>query len=285
VIVYTEGWLSAAMNILLFGLKIWVGLVTGSIAMIADAWHTLSDTVTSAIVLISFKISEKPKDHEHPFGHGRAEQIGAIIIGTLLIVVGLSFFKDSILRLVTRRSLTYGPLIIGVSVLSLIFKELMAQFAIRAGKKINSQTLIADGWHHRSDAATSLIIIIGAYFTRFFWFTDSLLGIMISFTIMFMAYKVIKKSSSTILGVCSNNDLEDKIQVIIDEVTPVASRLHHVHMHSYGDHTEITFHVHLPGDYSLEKAHDIATIIEDRIRDELKIEPTIHMEPHKKNNS
>ena len=88
---YLEGWLSSVLNVVLFGLKLWVGMMAGSVAMIADAWHTLSDTLTSVIVLVGFWISGKPKDKEHPFGHGRAELIGAIIIAILLALVGFSF--------------------------------------------------------------------------------------------------------------------------------------------------------------------------------------------------
>ncbi|GAI77757.1 unnamed protein product, partial [marine sediment metagenome] len=149
---YLEGIISIFLNTFLFGLKYWVGMKTFSIAIIADAWHTLSDSLTSLVVIIGFKISSKPADKEHPFGHGQAEIVSSIIIGTMLAIVGFNFLIASIQRFTNQQSAVYGTSAIIVFLISVIVKEGLAQFSIRAGKKIDARSLIADGWHHRSDA-------------------------------------------------------------------------------------------------------------------------------------
>lgn len=128
-IALTEGWLSIILNIFLFGIKYWAGIVTGSIAIIADAWHTLTDSISSVIILIGIKISAKPADEEHPYGHGRAEIIAAIIVSILLVIIGLFFIKESFLKLRSHDIIIFGfPAIIDTAI-SIIAKEIMAQYA------------------------------------------------------------------------------------------------------------------------------------------------------------
>jgi cation diffusion facilitator family transporter len=172
---YIEGWLSTVLNTLLFGLKLWVGIRAGSVAMVADAWHTLSDTLTSIVVIFGFWIAGKPQDREHPFGHGRAEVIGAVVIGTLLAVVGFNFLVKSYHQLRNPQHVNFSLFSIVVFAISIVLKEALAQFSLWAGKKVKSQSLIADGWHHRSDAIASALIVIGALFGKTFWWIDGVL--------------------------------------------------------------------------------------------------------------
>jgi cation diffusion facilitator family transporter len=279
---YLEGLSSGLLNILLFSLKLWAGMLTGSLALIADAWHTLSDSLSSALVFIGFWIASKPRDKEHPFGHGQAEQITAIIIGTLLAFVAFGFFKEALKALHHHRVIIYGPLIIIVSAISLLLKTILAVFSIWAGKKINAQSLVADGMHHFSDAFTSLLIIIGAFISHYLWWTDAALSILIAFIIILMAYDIIKKASHTLLGTSASQEMISQIQNIVQKHNQqVVSHLHHLHVHRYGDHIEVTFHLRVPGQLSLEKAHQLASKIEEDLRNKLKIEATIHLEPIK----
>ena len=149
---YFVAGISIAINLILFVGKYWMGIKFHSIAMEADAWHSLSDTLTSLIVILGFWISSKPADKHHPFGHGRAEEIGALIIGILLAVVAFTFFIRAIERLWQGESATFGEIAIIIFVFSAFIKEALAQYTLYIGKKIASSSLIADGWHHRSDA-------------------------------------------------------------------------------------------------------------------------------------
>ena len=145
---YIEGSLSALLNAGLFALKLVVGSSAGSVAMVADAWHTLSDTATSLVVVFGFWISSRPRDEEHPFGHGRAEPIAGIVIGVLLATVGVRFLGESITQLRTHAVAAFDLRSIIVFGVATLLKEAIAQYSIRAGRRVGSSALVADGWTH-----------------------------------------------------------------------------------------------------------------------------------------
>jgi len=277
---YLEGVLSSIINTILFILKLWVGMMVGSVAMIADAWHTLSDTLTSLVVIIGFWISGRPSDREHPFGHGRAELIGALIIGTLLGVVGVNFFKESVMNLfrhVKPPTFTLVPIIIFA--LSIAIKEAIAQFSMWAGKKINSRALIADAWHHRSDAIASALIVLGALFGKSLWWIDGVMGIGVSLLILWAAFDVVRSAADDLMGEDVDPVLSGKIQALITEIAPDITHVHHLHVHRYGQHREITLHIRMDGEATLNLVHEVASRIETRLRSELDVEVTVHAEP------
>jgi len=276
---YLEGWLSIIVNLFLFVLKYWAGVVTGSIAIIADAWHTLSDSLSSIVVLVGVKMSNKPADKEHPFGHGRAELIASIIIGMLLVVIAFNFVLESFDKLKNHESVLFGKIAIIATVVSIIAKELMAQYAFWAGRKTKSVTLKADGWHHRSDAISSIIILVGIFLGPYFWWIDGVLGLVVASLIFYAAYEIIREASNPLLGEEPDNELIEQLNTISKQKAGFDVKLHHVHMHRYGDHTELTFHVKLPKEFSLEKTHDICNSIEQELKADMNIYATIHAEP------
>jgi len=276
---YLEGTISIILNTLLFGLKYWAGIKTFSIAIIADAWHTLSDSLTSLVVIIGFKVSSKPADKKHPYGHGQAEIISSVIIGTLLAVVGVNFLIASIQKFINHQSASYENLAVIVFIISVIVKEGLAQFSMRAGKKINSQSLIADGWHHRSDALVSFMVLVGIFMGGYFWWVDSIMGIIVSLVIFYTTYIILKESISTLIGEEPSEDLEAEIRKIVTNNVSHDVKLHHLHSHKYGDNRELTFHIRLPVDMRLEEAHRITEKLEKKIKEEMNIETTIHTEP------
>jgi len=278
-LVYTQGWLSIAINGLLFVFKYWAGFVTGSLALMADAWHTLSDSLSSIIVLVGTKISSKPPDKEHPFGHGRAELIAAVIIGVILGLIGFEFAKDSIVRLVDHESVVFGTFAIWITAISVIVKEALAQFSFWAARRTSNTSLKADGWHHRSDAISSLIILAGIFAGKYLWWIDGVLGLIVALLIFYAAYEIIKEGTDPLLGEKPDKDLLDNLHIIAREASGINTHMHHVHLHRYGEHIELTAHIRLPKTITLEKAHAIADDIELEIMNKLNIEATIHMEP------
>ncbi len=273
-----EGWLSLVANFVLFGLKYWAGVVSGSVALIADAWHTASDSISSVILIVGLTVSKKPADKEHPFGHGRAELISSIIIGFILAIIGFNFLQESVIRLIKKQEVFFGTLAIVVTAISIAVKEGMAQFAFWAGKKEELKSIIADGWHHRSDALSSLIILIGIFLGKIFWWIDGVLGLMVSIFIFYTAYVIIKKSADSLLGEIPNRKLLQRIEDIAKEVYPHNLRLHHFHIHRYGDHTEMTFHIVLPEEMKLNEAGKLTQKLFERINEELNIIATIHID-------
>jgi len=279
------GWISIITNIFLFILKYWVGLTTGSIALIADAWHTLSDSISSVALIVGLKMSKVPPDKEHPYGHGRAELISTLLIGFILAMIGLSFFRESVNRLLDEQAVVFGFWAKAVTIFSILSKEGLAQLSFYVGRKNNSPSVIADGWHHRSDALSSVIILIGIYFGYKFWWLDGVLGLIVAGLILYSSFDIIKGVWDDMLGKSADESTTRKLKKIVDGMFSMQVHLHHVHMHIYGDHKELTFHIKLPPDITLKEAHDIANSIEEKVRAEMKIEATIHMEPlHKSDN-
>ena len=274
-----EGWLSITGNIVLFALKYWAGIVTGSLALIADAWHTLSDSVSSVIVLIGGKISRKPADSDHPFGHGRAEHIAAIIIGVILAIIAFDFAVSAVEKFSSKEKTVFGLFAWIATIVSIVVKEGMAQYAFWASKKTNSSILKADGWHHRTDALSSVIILIGIAVGKYFWWTDAVLSFIVALMIGWASYKILSKDMTSLLGESPSEKLLLSIHETAQKAWDQPIHLHHIHIHNYGEHSELSCHIKLPPQMPLEEAHEICTIIEEAIEEKFGFISTIHPEP------
>ncbi|HCX72955.1 MAG TPA: cation transporter [Candidatus Cloacimonas sp.] len=279
---YTESKLSIILNVLLFGLKFWVGIRSASVALMADAWHTLSDSFSSIILFFGFKISNRGPDKKHPYGHGRMELIAAVIIGVILGVIGVNFVVESVQRFFNNESANFGLLAIIVTIISIIFKEAMARYATHLGKKLNSELIKADGWHHRSDALSSLLILAGIFLGSYVWWIDSLLGVIVSFMLFYAAYEVLSQSINSLLGTKMDDDFKQKLEEFICSQLDFRVYLHHIHMHMYGEHKEMTFHIKLPADMTIGEGHKISKKLEKKLLEEYGINATIHFDPYEK---
>lgn len=277
---YLEGTISIFVNTGLFILKLWAGIVSGSIALTADAWHTLSDSISSIIVIFGVKLSSRKPDKDPPFGHGRWEQIAAIFIGFLLGLIAYDFLKDSIIQFQSKQSANFGTLAIVVTIISIIVKEVLARFAFYIGKKTDNLSVKADGWHHRTDALSSVVVLIGIFFTDKFWWIDSVLGIIIAVMLFYAAYEIIKDSIDKILGEKPSEELVEKIKQLIASSHKEDVQPHHFHIHNYVSNQELTFHIKVENTMDVQTAHRIATDIEKEIKKVLNIMATIHIEPY-----
>ncbi|CRF32630.1 cation transporter [Brachyspira suanatina] len=278
-----EGIVSVIINILLFAFKYAVGLLTGSLSIMADAWHSLSDCISSIIVIIGGIFSKRPPDEEHPFGHGRIELITSFIVGIMLVFIGYSFFSEAIQNIMNKKSASFTTIAIIAMVVSILVKELLAQYSFWGYRKSGSKSLYADAWHHRSDSVTSIIILVGILFGKSFWWLDSVLSILVSLVIFYAAFDVIKSSVKPLIGEYPSKETIESIKKIAEEmnIDNADLNLHHFHIHTYGDHSEITFHMRFPKDMTVFDAHSKATLFENAIRERLSIEPTIHIEAYK----
>ena len=280
-----EGVVSIMANAALFGVKIWAGMVTGSIALIADAWHTLSDSISSIIVVIAAKLSAKKADKEHPFGHGRWEQIATLFIAVFLGIIAWDFLKNSIVQFNNRENVVFGTLAIVVTAASIIVKELLAQYAFYLGRKTDNESVKADGWHHRSDALSSVVVLIGILFAKFagsanqFWWIDSVLGIIIALMLFYATFEIMKNGITKLLGEEPSQDLIDRITHEIVSLYSSNMEIHHFHIHNYSTHKELTLHIRLNKDFTIKKGHKIATDIENLIKEKFNMTATIHVEP------
>jgi cation diffusion facilitator family transporter len=276
---YLEGIVSIIGNILLFCLKFFAGIATGSIALMADAWHTLSDSASSLVVLISVKLSNKPPDKEHPYGHGRYDLIAAIIIGVLLIVIAFDFGKESIERIAGREQIEY-TLIAWIAVIaSIILKEAMAQFAMFTYRKSNNESLKADAWHHRSDALSSGLLLIGLFLNKYIWWIDGAMGIALSLFIAYIAYKIMKNAIIQILGKQPNDEVLNNIKDITNKAVGFDVKPHKIRLHDYVHEAELTLHIYLPKQLQLNDVHNITSRIRESINTTYGYNVIVHTEP------
>ena len=277
-----EGALSVVVNAALFAAKFWVGIITGSVALMADAWHTLSDSLTSVFVIIAAKLASKKPDSEHPFGHGRWELIASLLIAFILGMIGYEFLTDSIDRFLNRVYVIYGTLALVVTVVSIVIKEALAQLAFYLGRKHDNPVLSADGWHHRTDSLSSVIVLIGIIVTRFvegLWWMDSVLGALCALAIFYAAFRIMKEAITKILGEEPKQEFIDELNSEVNKLYKNNLKLHHFHLHNYISCKELTLHIRLDSDMTIEEGHDIATVIEDLIMEKYDMFATIHVEP------
>ena len=277
---YLEAWVSIIGNVLLFLLKLLIGVAINSLSLIADAFHSLSDVLTSIVVLVGFKFGEKPADKEHPFGHGRIEIIATLIIAFLLIVVTYDLGKSAILRIISPQKVKFSSIAIIFMIASAGFKEWMASFSIFLGKKINASSLIADAWHHRSDAIASLLVGLGLIFMRFnLYLIDGILALGVAILIGWIAVRLIIISSSTLIGEAPDSELISKISQISLSV-PGVINIHNIYVHDYNTNKIISLHVEVNDNLLADVAHEIATTVEEKIKEKTHAyNVTAHIDP------
>ena len=278
---YFEGFLSIVVNISLSVLKFVFGSLLNSISLLADALHSLSDVITSVIVVFGFKISSKPPDEQHPFGHGRAERIVSIVVACLLIVVGFEFFKSGFVRFRNPVPIRSDALVIAVLVGSILAKEFLYQVSLRLGRRINSASLRADALHHRTDAISTVLVLIGFVCFHFGLFSlDGLMGMAVALIIVYAGISIIVESGNFLIGQAPSSSLVDKIKDTAAKCDGV-NDVHHIHVHDYGGQLEVTIHVRLKSNIHLDDAHQKASEVEDAIKRCVPgAEVTVHLEPY-----
>jgi cation diffusion facilitator family transporter len=277
---YLEAWISILGNLILFIIKFLFGTSLNSISLIAEAFHSLSDVLTSIVVLLGFKMGDKPPDKEHPYGHGRLEQIATIIIAIMLLIVSYDLIKDSLKRILSPQKVSFNYLVLIFMILSALFKEWMARFSIYLGKKINSSTLIADAWHHRSDAIASILVGIGLIFVNLnLYFLDGILGIGVSLLLAWIGVELLKSSSSFLIGEAPNEELLKNIEQIVLS-TPGVLNMHDLMIHDYQNNKIISLHVEIDENLSAKDAHKIALEVQDKLKKKIENSNiSVHIDP------
>ena len=281
---YLEAAVSIAGNVLLFMIKVFLGVLINSIALISDGIHSLSDVATSAVVILGFRMAKKPADEKHPFGHGRIEYIASLIIAVLLMFVGAEFIKEALNRFTNFQGFSHQQLAIPIAVVvffSAIVKEIMARYSIALSKKVNSDVLTADGWHHRSDALSSIgvgISIVGSSYG--FYFLDPVFGIIVAVIIIYVGITLVKTAVNLLIGQKPGDDMFYEIEQIANTVKGIHG-VHDISFHDYGSHKIVTLHAEVDSTLSLEQAHGIADALEREIKTKTKFETVIHLEPRK----
>ncbi|MEJ8778729.1 cation diffusion facilitator family transporter [Pseudogracilibacillus sp. ICA-222130] len=282
-------WIGIIVNLLLSILKAVGGVLSGSRALLADALHSASDVLSSFVILFGVKIANKPPDEEHPYGHGKAENIASIIVAILLIVVGIEISISSI-------KVFYGIVPPAPSVLALFIllisigvKEGLYHYKSRLGKKLNSSALIADAWHHRSDSLSSIAALIGVGLSilgeklhlSYFIYGDAVAGILVSIIVMKVGYDLIKASATVILEkVLSKDEIQHYKETVfkIDRV----KRIDQLFARTHGSYIIIDIKISVDPHITVKEGHDIAREVKNILMDShVEIEDVlVHINPY-----
>lgn len=280
------------INILLLAFKFAAGILGHSAAMIADAIHSLTDFVTDAIVLIFVRLGSKPTDRDHDYGHGKYETLASAIIGVSLLVVGMMICYSGVTKtyhaMCGERLQQPGFIALAAAVASVVLKEWAYRFTVRVGRRCHSEAVVANAWHHRSDALSSVgttVGIGGAIILGEKWAVlDPLTAIVVSFFIMKAAWSVLSKAVDELTDGSLPKETEDEIESIVSEDNEV-SVVHNLCTRRIGNRIAIEMHVRMPGETSLYVAHRHATEIEQRLKQRFGADThiSIHLEPVKVN--
>ncbi len=288
--IYRVTLVGSVVNLLLLVFKFVAGILGHSAAMLADAVHSLSDFVTDIIVIVFVRISSKPEDEGHDYGHGKYETLATAIIGLVLLFVGFGILWNgatSIWDFWQGGELKEpGMLALWAALVSILFKELLYQYTVLKGRRLNSQAVVANAWHHRSDALSSIgtaVGIGGAILLGERWLIlDPLAAVVVSLFIMKVAIQLLVPCVEELLEKSLPAEVEEKIRQEILSFPGVTSP-HHLRTRRIGSSYAIEVHIRMDGQITLEEAHHTATAIENRLKSEFgsRTYINIHVEPVK----
>lgn len=280
------------INVLLLVLKFAAGILGHSAAMIADAIHSLTDFATDVVVLVFVKLGNKPMDKDHDYGHGKYETLATAIIGISLFAVGVMICWSGLVKtyqaLCGEQLQQPGVVALVAAVLSIVMKEWAYQFTVRVGRKFHSEAVVANAWHHRSDALSSIGTMLGiggAILLGDHWAVlDPLAAIVVSVFIIKAAWSLVMQSVKELTDASLSEKEEDEILKTASEEEGVGE-IHNLRTRRIGNNIAIEMHVRMPGSLSLYAAHEHATAIENRLKRKYGADTHvgIHIEPIKIN--
>ena len=270
--VYRPIWLSIVGNIILSLAKLAVGFLYSSIALVSDGVHSLSDVLTSVVGYFGIRVSSRPPDKSHPFGHSRFEPLVAFLIAEALLVVAYEIGRDAFFRLRHEIPLDVNGLMLGVAVVSILAKEGMFRYSAHVGRKLNSQILIADAYHHRSDALSSLAVLVGLVAQRFgFEYGDSLAGLVVVIFLLKVSFDIILQNVGYLTGQAPYFEVCEEIRNRALGVPNVLG-VHDLRAHYVGNRLHVELHIEVPPELTLRGAHDISHEVKKRIEELPEVE-------------
>lgn len=288
--IYRATWLGNLVNLLLVVFKFIAGIWGHSAAMVADAVHSLSDFATDIVVLLFVHISNKPQDKSHDYGHGKYETLATAVIGILLFVVGVGLCWNGLMsvKAAWNGEVPEAPdlLALWAAIVSILSKEAIYHYTRYVGKRTHSSAVIANAWHHRSDALSSIGTAAGigsAIWLGGQWrVLDPMAAIVVSVFIVKVAVSLLKPCVDELTDSSLPEDTEEQIKKIAEE-TPGVSALHNLRTRRIGDHYAIEMHIRMDGHLTLFEAHAKASAIEKRLKGKYGAETHvgIHVEPLK----
>lgn len=265
---------------LLFVSKFLIGLISGSVSIMADAMNNLSDTVSSVLTLVGFYISGKPADEEHPYGHERFEYISGMLVSLLITFVGFQFFMTSIDRIKNPQSITVTPVILIILVLSILIKVWQSVFYQRVAKKIDSNTLVATAKDSLNDVFTTIAVLVSATVEGVTGLKiDGIVGLVIACYIIFSGLQLIREFVNELMGLRPNQAAIDEMKLYLSSVSEIVG-YHDLLIHQYGPSKMFaSVHIEIDDRWDLTKAHETIDEIENKFKKQLGVELVCHIDP------
>lgn len=275
-----SGTVGILLNILLSVSKVIFGLITKSISIIADGANNSFDAISSIINLVGFKISGKPADDEHPFGHGRVEYVSALTLAFFILIMGVELIKTSVEKFRNPETVVFSVPAVLVLVFSILAKLWLAFFNRRIGKMINSvavNAVVTDSLGDIAATSCSLIALVCSKFTD--WPIDAVMGIVVALVIIYAGIDIIRGTMGPLLGEPPEKETVDRLEELVMSYDGIVG-IHDLVLHSYG-HSKIfgSLHAEVPADVDILHSHDTIDLIEREIKRQLGIEISIHMDP------
>ena len=269
------------LNLLLFAGKFFAGLISGSIAITADAFNNLSDAGSSVVSLVSFRISEQKPDARHPYGHGRIEYLAGLIISAVIIVMAYELIKDSVGKILHPEATDWSVTILVILIASILVKCYMAFYNSRLGKRYNAAALRATAIDSLSDCVATTVVLICTVLSHVKgWHIDGFAGLMVGGFILFAGIRAAREVINPLLGEPPEQEYVDSIEHLVLDFDPAILGVHDLMVHDYGPGRRvISLHAEVPAEGDILALHDIIDNLEHRLSEELGCVATIHMDP------
>lgn len=274
------GIIGIVVNIILFIIKLSVGVIVSSIAIMADAFNNLSDAASSLITILGFKLSNKPADREHPFGHGRIEYLSALIVAFMVMLVGLQFIKSSFERIVNPSPVAFELFSFILLIVSIFFKIWLSKFNKFIGEKINSSALKAASTDALGDVFTTTCVAISFLASKFTSFPiDGYIGMFVALFIVYAGFNLVKDTINPLLGEAPDPELVESIERMVLSYDNILGS-HDLIVHNYGPgKCMASIHAEIPGNINVVDIHEVIDKAEREISKALKIYLVIHIDP------
>lgn len=273
------------LNIMLFVIKYIAGAVSGSVAIVADAFNNLSDAGSSFITLVGFIFSGKRPDYDHPFGHGRFEYVSGFVVSIVIILMGLELVKSSFEKIIHPEPVEDSTVAIIILIISILVKIYMCFYNRAIGKKISSTAMLATATDSLSDSIATTVVLISIFVTKFLSINvDGYCGVLVALFILYAGFNAAKDTISPILGKAPEPEFVRKIEDMVLAHTEVIG-VHDLVVHDYGPgRVMISLHAEVDGDGNIFELHDAIDRIENELSEKLDCEAVIHLDPIETNN-
>jgi cation diffusion facilitator family transporter len=280
-------WVGAIANVALVVFKVWVGILANSQALIADGIHSLTDLFSDFVVILGLKWGREAEDADHPFGHARIETISSMIIGLLLIAVGIGITYSAIVTIYYHEPVTVGGLAIWAAAASIVIKEALFWYTIRIGKRLKSLALIGNAWHHRSDAFSSVAVLIGvlaAYINPDWHLADSFAALLVTYFVIRVGLRLTWAAFKELVDTAPDREILDQLRQQASLIEGV-QQVHDLRARYSGSQIFVEVHIVVDPNLTVREGHEIAAAVKYRLLDEHRDVTRVitHVDPEIKN--